>query len=265
MTPREKLGVFMAAVIAFLALTGSISGLVAYAMAGEAQTIPIRGHDFPIGVIAFVAGIDLLALTLTTWAHDHTKRFGIDWGPAVVLAMITGFSGTLQYIHAPMTVAGKIVHTWPSFATVVAAGFAIWKVDKAKQRARKPNEEAKTGSVRTGAAASPDRAEEVPSLPPPPVGNLDVDGGATPIPIGTARRKGGRRSATSASPPLSRDEILRQLHTYFTEQNIRPTKQSVRDVVKTQICGTLEHPGRCSDRTILEYLSELNEQRRTGS
>lgn len=120
MTARQMLAAAVTGAVALLAVAGSATNLAVFARSGHAHTVTFPGvGELPLGMWAFIAALDGLALVMALQVHDAT-RDRIDRLALAVLVACTAASAALQYLAAGDTWEDQTVATAP----VVLAGVA---------------------------------------------------------------------------------------------------------------------------------------------
>jgi hypothetical protein len=118
-----------------VSMLGSVTGLVAFAAKGQAHIVTIPGVnvDIPLGMWAFVAALDGLAIVLALQVHDGGR---IDPYAAAVLATVTASSAVLQFLAAPPVWEAKVVYTAPVPMAAVGTAMFFRGLHRARAEAR---------------------------------------------------------------------------------------------------------------------------------
>lgn len=205
MSARQWIGAALAGLIAAVAMLGSIAGLVAFAAKGHSHivTLPGLGYDVPLGMWAFVASLDGLAVVMALQVHDHSK--GIDWPALGVLIGATLTSAVLQYLAAGDGWEDKAVATSPVLLAGVATAMFFRSLGRGRPAKAKP---------RSKPATEPQRAV----APPPPLPSA---------PKRSEAIEAASRPALAVVPPTE-DEMAEQVDAWLAEHGRRPSKDSVK-------------------------------------
>lgn len=235
---REHLGAILIGLMACATMAGSVSGLVHFAEIGKAGVI----NGIPVGTIAFVAGLDGLAISLTILAH---RKGSTDWVAFGGLVVATLASTILQVAAVwDQGPAAIIVHGSPAPCTGVAAFFLLRSLGHAESALPPPPSADSTGgliaeastSELDGATAGPPPATEVPLTS----GIERRPTSSAPVTQGSGGRKGRGRSGGSA--PLPFEELVQATARQLMEQGRGISKRSVDTTVR-------EITGSCSRDT----------------
>jgi hypothetical protein len=240
----SRAGPVLIGAMATMTLLGSISGLIGYAEKGDPGALHFGSFGVPTGTLAFVAGLDGLAISLTLLAHRHGST---DWSAFGGLVVVTGISTALQV--AAVWGAGTtavIVHGSPAPCTAVAAFYLLRSL-----------------GAHHGPASSPEAG-----LPAPPMGAVSVDG-STPAPTAEATalappvtgapleagplaqrrtsratpsrpskgKREGSRLPSAGSPPVKGDDLVRQAAQWLMKNDRKLTAVNVQAAVRA-INGT---------------------------
>jgi hypothetical protein len=242
---REHLGAILIGLMACATMAGSVSGLVAYAHLGKAGEI----GGIPVGTIAFVAGLDGLALALTVLAH---RKGSTDWVAFGVLVVATLASTALQVaaVWAEGT-AAIIVHGSPAPCTAVAAYFLLRSLGHAEELPPPPDS---TGGLIAEASAS----EQVGvTAETPPASEVPLASGPQRRPTSSARGTqgpGGRkgRGRSDGPAPSSNEEKARLAAVWLAENGETLSARSVEAAVR----ATAGSCGRSTRDAVYSILSE---------
>jgi hypothetical protein len=232
---REHLGAVLIGLMACATMAGSVSGLVHFAEIGKAGEI----NGIPVGTIAFVAGLDGLAISLTILAH---RKGSTDWLAFGGLVAATLVSTVLQVAAVwDQGPAAIIVHGSPAPCTGVAAFFLLRSLGHAEGVLPEPPAESTGGlkdetsaSEREGASAAQPPATEVPLTS----GTERRLTSSAPVTQGSGGRKGRGRCYPPPAPP-SIEGKARLAAVWLAENERTLSARSVEEAVRASSgsCG----------------------------
>lgn len=237
---REHVGAVLISLMACATMAGSVSGLVHFAEIGKAGTL--MNGTVPVGTIAFVAGLDGLAISLTILAH---RKGATDWTAFGGLVVATLASTALQVAAVwDQGPAAIIVHGSPAPCTGVAAYFLLRSLGHTEGELPPPPSADSTGgligetptSELDGATAGPPPATEVPRTS----GTERRPTSSAPVTQGSGGRKG--RGRQNGPGPLPFEELVQATARRLMEDGRSLSKRQVEAAVR-------EISGSCSRET----------------
>lgn len=234
---REHLGVTLIGLMATATMLGSVSGLIHYAEKGAPGVLAWGDVIIPVGSIAFVAGLDGLAISLTVLAHRKGKT---DWAAFTGLVLATVASTALQVAAVWGDAEAVIVHGTPAPCTAVAAFFLLRSLTP-RGVTESPLPAPPMGAVNVdGPAPAPATEAEAPA---PPVTGVSPAEEVERRPVATqatssSRGKGqGGRRRPAGPPAVKGDELVRQAARWLMKHDRKLTAANVEVAVRA-INGT---------------------------
>lgn len=234
MKVRQVVGLILTSLMATTTMLGSITGLMAFAHQGDAGVLMLGDAAIPVGTLAFIAGLDGLAISLTVQAHRHGETDGV---ALVGLLVATLLSTTLQVIAvADKGPAAWVVHGLPAPCTGVAAYFLLRSLDKGHVAPPPPpvGLVAEDPGVLTAEGPAPAPAADAPAPSPAPgVPLAKAEPVRTDAPSSGATRGRKVRGPRSAGPaPVKGDELVRRVAVHLTEREQSLTNANVEAAIR---------------------------------
>lgn len=222
---RDRLGGILIACMAATTMLGSVSGLIHYAQKGAPGVLTFGDLNIPVGTLAFVAGLDGLAIALTVLAHRGEET---DWSAFVGLVLATAGSTALQVAAVwDKGADAVIVHGLPAPCTGVAAFYWLRSLSHKRSEALPPPPVHVPGGITVDASASGPAAQaappSAPEAPPEPAGPQQRT--TTPRATRGTSRPGGR-------PKLQGEALYTAAALWLTENERTLSARSAEEAVK---------------------------------